>query len=348
MDPGSPTGLGAIDDPSGGVERLSEATGVAFEHLQAARDQTARRTAEVTAALARAGSRDGLSTCVFGSWAREELTAESDDDWAVLVARPFAAYDPDVLAEIVAAQAQLGAGDRRPGTQGVFGEPICVPDLAARIGLDADTNTNFTRRMLLLLESRELHGDVRRSAVEQILGRYLYESHTAGQPPRFLLNDVVRYWRTICVDFEGKAAGSAGARDPKWASRNAKLRTSRKLLFAGGLVPVLLCHLCEPAATAGFLSRWFDASPLDRVSTAFLFVGLPDSGVRALAAYDRWIGLMAQPDVRAELDTLTVEARDLSPLYAEIRDIGRAFEDALGALLFSSRLGPLTRTYAIF
>jgi hypothetical protein len=119
-------------------------------------------------------------------------------------------------------------------------------------------------------------------------------------------------------------------------------------LFAGGLVPVLLCHLCEPTATAGFLRRWFDASPLDRISTAFLFAGLPDSGVRALAAYDRWIGLMAQPHIRAELEALTFEARDDSRLYAEIRDIGRAFEDALVALLFSSSLGPLTRTYAIF
>ena len=33
--------------------------------------------------LARLGSLDGLSTCVFGSWARGELTTESDDDWAV-------------------------------------------------------------------------------------------------------------------------------------------------------------------------------------------------------------------------------------------------------------------------
>jgi hypothetical protein len=339
VDPGSPADLG---DPAGGVERLEEAAGVAFDHLRAARELTARRSADVSEVLGRVGTLDGLSTCVFGSWAREELTTDSDDDWAVLVGRPFAPYDADVLREVVAAQAVLGEGERRPGAQAVFGEPICVPDLWARIGLDADTNTNLTRRMLLLLESRELHGDVRRSAIEQILGRYLHESHAPGQPPRFLLNDVVRYWRTICVDFEGKAP------DSKWASRNAKLRTSRKLLFAGGLVPVLLCHLCEPSATAGFLTRWFDAPALDRVSTAFLFAGLIDPGARALAAYDRWVGLMAQPDARAELETLTFATRDSSALYAEIREIGRQFEDGLGALLFSSSLGRLTRTYAIF
>ncbi|MBO9532972.1 MAG: hypothetical protein J7513_08370, partial [Solirubrobacteraceae bacterium] len=42
----------------------------------------------------------------------------------------------DVLREVVAAQAVLGEGERRPGAQAVFGEPICVPDLWARIGLD--------------------------------------------------------------------------------------------------------------------------------------------------------------------------------------------------------------------
>jgi hypothetical protein len=339
VDPGSAPDL---ENPRGGVERLEAAAGVAFDHLRAARELTGRRTADAAAVLARVGTMGGLSTCVFGSWAREELTPGSDDDWAVLVARPFAPYDADVLREVVAAQAVLGEGERRPGTQAVFGGPICVPELSDRIGLDADTNTNLTRRMLLLLESRELHGDVRRTAIEQILGRYLYASHAPGQPPRFLLNDVVRYWRTICVDFEGKGA------DTKWASRNAKLRTSRKLLFAGGLVPVLLCHLCEPSATAGFLTRWFDAPALDRVSTAFLLAGLIDPGARALAAYDRWVGLMAQPDVRAELETLTFETRDDSLLYAEIREIGRVFEDGLGALLFSSSLGRLTRTYAIF
>ena len=73
MDPGSPADL---ENPAGGVERLSEAAGVAFDHLRAARELTARRSADVTDVLGRLGTLDGLSTCVFGSWAREELTTE--------------------------------------------------------------------------------------------------------------------------------------------------------------------------------------------------------------------------------------------------------------------------------
>lgn len=343
MDLGSPTELRA---PDGAVQRLSEVTQTQFPNLATARDFTAQEIRRVVRAFAGREAQTGVSTCVFGSWARQELTTESDDDWAVLVDHRFDPYEAAVASEMIAAQEQLGREDRRPGKQGVFGVPFAVPDLVSNIGLDSDTNTNLTRRMLLLLESRELHGAVREDAIDQILDRYLNEGVKDFRPPRFLLNDVIRYWRTICVDFEGKSAGSCD--DPKWASRNAKLRTSRKLLFAGGLVPLLLCVLFPRDQMHGFLAQWFGATPLDRLSSAFLFVGAPDVGARAISAYDRWIGLMADDQARAELRTIRYDTRDDSPVFTEIRELGREFEDALSSLLFSSRLGAVTRSYGIF
>jgi hypothetical protein len=178
------------------------------------------------------------------------------------------------------------------------------------------------------------------------LARYSNEGVKPFRPPRFLLNDLVRYWRTICVDFEGK--GRSGAGDPKWATRNAKLRTSRKLLFAGGLVSVLLCHLKDAADMPGFLGRWFDAAPADRLAAAFLYAGAVEPGARALTAYDRWLSLIGDGSVRAQLREVTFETRDASELFNEIRRIGMDFQAGLDALLFSSTLGRVTRTYAIF
>jgi len=94
--------------------------------------------------------------------------------------------------------------------------------------------------MLVLLESvaasnLAVHEAVRRA----ILAGYLAESSRDGLVPRFLLNDVVRYWRTIGVDFAGKQRRRRGE---GWGLRNAKLRTSRKVLFAGGLLPVFRCQ----------------------------------------------------------------------------------------------------------
>src|SRR5262249_49463149 len=155
------------------------------------------------------------------------------------------------------------------GSQQVFGVPFDNHTLVHNIGLDEDTNRNLTRRMLLLLESRELAGTAHRECWDAVLQRYLRFGIKNYRPPRFLLNDVVRYWRTICVDFEGKHRDT-GEDDPKWVTRNAKLRTSRKMLFVGGLVPILLCHLHSEKEIPAFLTLWLTATPSDRLASAFL------------------------------------------------------------------------------
>jgi hypothetical protein len=46
--------------------------------------------------------------------------------------------------------------------------------------------------------------EVYRAVRNEVLDRYLDESVKAYRPPRFFLNDIVRYWWTMCVDFAGK------------------------------------------------------------------------------------------------------------------------------------------------
>lgn len=330
------------------MDELAAHGRVALPHIADARRHTADEVDRLVASFARTEIAADVSVVVFGSWAREELTEESDDDFAVLVSRPFEPFDDDVSRAMLAVRAELGQGGRQPGSQDIFGVPFAVEPLVRYIGLDADSNTNLTRRMLLLLESRELAGHVRTPAWERVLARYLERDVKDHRPPRFLLNDLVRYWRTIGVDFEGKHAETADGADPKWATRNAKLRTSRKLLFAGGLLPVLLCHELTRSEMAPFLTLWLNAPPLDRLAASFMHFGAIDEGVRALRAYDRWIAMLQSREVRRVLRNLHAATRDESAVFAEIRDIGKRFESALLALLYDTALSPVSRRYLVF
>jgi hypothetical protein len=336
-----------VDDPRGQCELLAERGGISVPRIAEVREHTRERLAGLLSTFRGEDLAEGLSVCVFGSWAREELTPGSDDDWAVLAAEPFAVDDGDVVSAVAIAQRHLGTGDRAPGTQGVFGVPFDLASLVDNIGLDADTNTNLTRRMLLLLESREVAGAVHEHAWQTVLDRYLNYGVKDFRPPRFLLNDLTRYWRTICVDFEGKHRDTQG-NDPKWVSRNAKLRTSRKLLFAGGLIPIILCHLHERTAMRSFLERWLKAPPLDRLAAAFLWADAESEGARALRAYDRWLAIQLDQTARDELKALRHDTRRQSPLFSEITEIGRQFERAVLALLFETRLAALSQQYVVF
>lgn len=171
MDPGSSASL--VDDPRGALDRLRERVGVPFEHLAVAATHTAAALQAKAVALGAHELSADMSIVVFGSWARDELTQGSDDDWAVLVARDFGPYDPDVVQAMSLAQSHLGETGKKPGSQAVFGVPFGIDGLVEHIGLDADTNRNLTRRMLLLLESRELRGTVHTRCWSDALERYL-------------------------------------------------------------------------------------------------------------------------------------------------------------------------------
>ncbi len=324
------------------LEILAEKAGVSFDNLMRARHETCEGLTDFRAKLAKIELRPANTAVVLmGSWGRAEATKESDHDFVILNgATPerdladFKRQVEDVL-------------DTPPSNDGPFAEPVGCGSMIEQIGLQEDSNHHLTRRMLFLLESVPVLGDdVYRDLGENLLDRYVDDSVKDERPPRFLLNDVIRYWRTICVDFAAKEHQGGD----KWGIRNAKLRTSRKVLFAAGLLPVLQCHAHKRAEMAAYLREQFESPPTDRIASVFLNHNMVDTGARMLDAYDEFMGLLNEPDFRQRLRIVKRENAKDSPEFEQAREIGRKIEASLNALLFESKgkLPSTVRQYAIF
>jgi len=318
----------------------SAASGRKFPNLLKARELTSKGLSERRARLAELPHDEDVSIVLMGSWGRSEVTSGGDDDFMLLVRG-------DMREDVRPSKAEVKVIlDRAPGDQGIFGEPVSSRVMIEKIGLEEDSNSNLSRRMLFLLESVYVTGENIYDVVhEELLDRYLDQSVKSLHPPRFLLNDVVRYWRTMCVDFAGKEREGL----EKWGLRNAKLRTARKMLFASGLLPVFECNDLEKDQMTEFLRGQLEMPPVDRIARAFLNHNAADPGGRALGAYDDFLGLLDKADFRDELKAVTRENYKDSSAFSEAARLGKELEQGLLALLFETKSLPkLVREYAIF
>jgi hypothetical protein len=200
-----------------------------------------------------------------------------------------------------------------------------------------------------------------------ILHRYVEEDWgirygSAALVPRFLLNDIVRYWRTMAVDFAQKQRERGGK---GWGLRNAKLRMSRKLLFTSGLLICLLCQLdpaldslrstrrnIESSATlVAYLKRRFGMTPLDVLAQAVSeFSTDPSTPQLLFGAYDGFLAMLDDEGKRTHLETLEPEAFDTDPVFQAVRRLGSDFQKGLIQLFFKDNLAlaELTMKYRVF
>ena len=155
------------------------------------------------AALAQFGDATGFLIGINGSYARREATESSDVDLFFCETENGASdaqEKQDVFRELLRENLNMTL----PASNGVFEEPLAVTKIC-EIGGQDDSNVTITRRMLLLLEGEWVFNEPAFHNVrDQLLKKYLASQPEEDKICMFLLNDIIRYWRTICIDLEHK------------------------------------------------------------------------------------------------------------------------------------------------
>lgn len=304
-----------------------------------------------------------IDMVVCGSLARKEFTSGSDLDWTLLVDSSF---DPQHKATDNFIRKKIRDADiKDPGAGGMFGQITFSHELINNIGGNDDSNHNLSRRILFLLESERIKlNDYDNTAYNRVIRGIIneYITHDSGiesdrqqnhkRIPRFLFNDIVRFWRTMCVDFAYKQKEQEGA---KWGIRNIKLRTSRRLLFAKGLLMCFYCYGDQNEWSAERirkqLEQFVSMTPIEVLVSLKSHFQVKDTDLTAvLTSYDEFLGILNDEKLRERLSNLDRKSAYVDNEFIKARRICDNFRKSLHDI-FIDNDGPLkelTLRYAIF
>lgn len=279
------------------------------EILERRRGQAAKRVSELQDELSRAGElcKDKACVYVIGSFGRGEASGYSDLD-LFIASRGDGSEDGlsrlnEVLvkAELIEAARTLGLPDF--SGDGEYLKHYTVESLVRTLGRPEDDATNtFTARVLLLLESRPLLEEgVYRSVVERVISAYWrdYPEHAKEFVPAFLANDILRLWRTFCVNYEARTSTEPPRMRAKRKLKNYKLKHSRLLTCYSGLLHLLAVfserHTVTPT-DAFEMTRLAPTERLQRLLEQSAFGGSHGKIEGLLEAYERFLADTEAPE----------------------------------------------------
>lgn len=126
---------------------------------------------------------------------------------------------------------------------GKYLEILSIEDMEKEFGAPSDDFNNlFTARMLLILESKWLFNkDSYEIILDRILETYFrdYKEAQGSFRPTILLNDIIRYWKTLCLNYENKRNDINDDRDKiSYQIKNLKLKYTRMLTCFGTVIAI--------------------------------------------------------------------------------------------------------------
>lgn len=293
----------------------------------------------------------------LGSMGRFEMSEESDFDSLIICNSPKRHRHRRLRAIVdeVRKLAIPGVELRAPGKTGLFGVVIGDRALYEVIGLEADTNGTHSRRTLVLEESVSLHRpDLHQDLLRKIALRYV-EAIPLGSSrvPRFLVNDLARYWRQLTVDYQAKSEVG-----PQSTLRRLKLIGPRKFTYACSVLPLLTLELraLEKDQIVERIVEVFQLPPTLRFLKEVEYLrsvgadeALVEHGFTVMKVIDEFHGLLADANWRKVIQG--ARSRDeVEGLveYERAHDLARELQKALDEFFFSPMLQPLTRKYLVF
>lgn len=266
-----------------------------------------------------------LSVVTTGSFARNEANSLSDLDFFLLVDNKGMLMDTEYISAI---RETIGGIVRKvvgsaPSSEGAFGGFESVEDMLINIGGVYDDNDKITRRILLLLEgewlsNKELFDETRK----RLVCRYVDENIKRENISRFLLNDIIRYYRTICVDFEYKTFEARKG----WGIRNIKLVYSRKLLYLSGILCVAETACKDDKRNV--VQEIIKESPICRIRS----IG-GESSKSILNYYDMFLEAISDPEIREELSSIGRDDHGNCTHFTKLKNDAQAMNSEIKSFL---------------
>jgi hypothetical protein len=237
-----------------------------------------------------------------------------------------------VKADLIVTAERLGfpafSGDGR------YVSHYSLSRLTKTLGTPEDDSTNtLTARLLLLLESRPIVGDAEYEFVlKAVISAYWrdFEGHEMEFMPAFIVNDILRLWRTFCVNYEARITGASKERAKL---QNYKLKNSRLLTCFSAVAELISCYVQNSTVAPAQMLEIVRRTPSERLES--LISASTSDAVKAalgnaLRGYERFLNATNRPE--ADQLSIFADKSKSSELLASARVVGDSMFEAILAI----------------
>lgn len=280
-----------------------------------------------------------ISVYCAGSLARMDVGSLSDLDLFILsgeeASKRSRLYEVQLLSAIIKVNNDLGF--KEFSNDGEYLKVYSEKSMIETLGSPRDDAENlFTSRMLLLLESYPVCNESQyEQFLDDVINHYFRDSRGRKSfRPLFLLNDILRWWRTVCLNYE-LIRDDAGR---PWRKKNINLKFSRMLTAFGTVLPLI----AGPMAHADDFRKIVRNTPHERLAIGLDMLGdesLKDDYISFLDNYERFLSWKEQLG-----NNPSISNQDLD---AQSREAAVEFSDFIYKVLLHPSIDPILKKYLI-